>query len=271
MKKLLTALTAICAAATMPVAAQVNYSSTNNTYTQNFNSLGTNTSDAWVNNSNLPGWYALGSSNAFDPPTSIVRQTGSSTGGALGNFSTTATTADRSIGWVFANAVGPVGTFASIGFGLSNTTGLSLDTFTLGYTGREWRGYSNNTPNLTVQYKLGGSFDNSLTNSLSGDANWITISALTFVLPVTNNNLQTDGLSTGFFESLTATVSGIAWDNEEVLWFRWRQENLAGTDAQMAIDDVSFSAVPEPSTYALLALAGLGLAGYAARRRQRQK
>jgi len=29
--------------------------------------------------------------------------------------------------------------------------------------------------------------------------------------------------------------------------------------------------VPEPSTYALLVLAGLGLAGYAARRRQRQK
>jgi len=271
MKKFLTALTAICAAATMPVVAQVNYSSTNNTYTQNFNSLGTNTSDAWVNNSNLPGWYALAASNAFDPPTSIVRQTGSSTTGALGNFSTTTTTADRSIGWVFANAVGPVGTFASIGFGLSNTTGLSLDTFTLGYTGREWRGYSNNTPNLTVQYKLGGSFDNSVTNSLSGDANWITISALTFVLPVTNNNAQTDGLSTGLFESLTATVSGIAWDNEEVLWFRWRQENLAGTDAQMAIDDVSFSAVPEPSTYALLALSGLALAGYAARRRQRQK
>jgi len=37
----------------------------------------------------------------------------------------------------------------------------------------------------------------------------------------------------------------------------------------MAVDDLSFTAVPEPSTYAMLALAGAGFAGYVIRRRRR--
>jgi hypothetical protein len=38
----------------------------------------------------------------------------------------------------------------------------------------------------------------------------------------------------------------------------------------MALDDVAFSAVPEPSTYALIALAGAGFAAYRLRRRARR-
>jgi hypothetical protein len=65
-------------------------------------------------------------------------------------------------------------------------------------------------------------------------------------------------------------VTGLNWLQDEVLWVRWRQQNLSGTDAQMALDDVAFSAVPEPSTYALIALAGAGFAAYRLRRRARR-
>jgi len=266
MKKLLTALTAICAAATTSAVAQVNYASTNDTYTQNFNSLGTNASSVWANNTTLAGWYALG---PLTNPVVISNQTGSSLTGILGNFSSNSTGTDRSLGWVFANSIGVAGTYASIGFGITNGTGSVLDSFSLAYTGREWRGYSNNTPALFFQYKIGGAFDNDPTNAQTGS--WTDFSFLDFVLPVTNNNAQLNGLVAPNFTTLSNTVTGLSWSNEDVLWLRWRQQNLAGNDAQMAIDDVSFSAVPEPSTYALLALAGLGLAGYAARRRQRQK
>ena len=263
MKKFLS-LVGLVAACASSASAQVAYTSTNNTYTENFNSLGTNASSAWANNTTLAGWYALGQ---LTNPVVISNQTGSSTSGILGNFSSNSTAIDRSLGWVFANSIGAAGTYASIGFGISNATGLTLDSFSLGYTGREWRGYSNNTAVLSFQYKVGGSFDNDPTNALTGL--WTDVSALNFVLPVTNGGTQLNGLVAPNFTTLSNTVNGVTWNADDVLWVRWRQQNLPGSDAQMAIDDFSFSAVPEPSTYALLALSGLALAGYAARRRRR--
>ena len=169
-----------------------------------------------------------------------MNSTGSSTTGALGNFSSNSTALNRSLGWVFANAVGPAGTFASIGFGLSNSTGLNLDSFFLGYTGREWRGYSNNTAVLSFQYKIGGTFDNDPTNSLTGS--WTDFSSLNFIMPSTNSGSAVNGLIAPNFTAISNTVTGLTWSTNQVLWLRWRQQNLAGTDGQMALDDIVFNA-----------------------------
>lgn len=266
MKKFFAFFALLGASAVSSSLAQVSYSDTNNTYTQDFNSLGTNSSSVWANNTTLAGWYALG---PLTNPVVISNQTGSGTTGILANFGSTATATDRSLGWVFANSIGAAGTFASIGFGISNSTGLTLESFSLAYTGREWRGYSNNTPTLSFQYKIGGTFDNDATNSLSGNTAWTDFTGLDFILPVTNNNLRVDGSVAPNFTAISNTVSGLSWLNDEVLWVRWRQQNLAGTDAQMALDDLSFTAVPEPTTYAMLALAAAGFGAHVIRRRRR--
>jgi hypothetical protein len=266
MKKFLTLLGVNLAFAATSSFAQVIYTSTNSAYTENFDSLGTNASSAWANNTSVAGWFALG---PLTNPVVIANQTGTGTTGTLANFGSTATATDRSLGWVYANSVGAAGTFASIGFGISNATGLTLSSFSLAYTGREWRGYSNNTPVLSFQYKIGGTFDNDATNSLSGNTAWTDVSSLNFLLPVTNNNLRVDGSVAPNFTAISNDVGGLSWLDNEILWVRWRQQNLSGTDAQMALDNVAFSAVPEPSTYALLALGAAGLAAYRLRRRSR--
>jgi len=233
MKRFLLALAVTALASTSQ--AQFNLTTTN--YSQDFNSLGTNASSVWANNTTLAGWFALG---ALTNPVVIANQTGTGTSGTLANFSSTATTTNRSLGWVFANSIGGAGNYASIGFGLSNSTGLNLDSFSLAYTGREWRGYSNTTAALSFQYKIGGSFDNDPTNSLTGS--WTDFSSLNFVLPVTNANVRVDGLVAPNFTSLSNSVTGLSWGTGQVLWLRWRQQNLAGTDAQLALDDIVFGA-----------------------------
>lgn len=267
MKKILTLLAANLALAATSSFAQVAYTSTNNTYTENFASLGTNASSVWANNTTVAGWFALA---PLTNPVVIANQTGTGTSGTLANFGSTATNNDRSLGWVYANAIGNAGTFASIGFGISNATGLALSSFSLAYTGREWKGYSNNTPVLSFQYKIGGTFDNNNTNSLSGNTAWTDFTGLDFILPVTNNNARVDGSVAPNFTAISNQVTGLNWLENEVLWVRWRQQNLSGTDAQMALDDIAFNAIPEPSTYALLALSAAGLAAYRLRRRTRR-
>jgi len=266
MKKLCALLLVNLAVAMATSFSQILYTGTGNVYNETFNSLGTNSSSAWTNNVSVAGWFALA---PLTNPVVIANQTGTGVSGTLANFGSTAAATDRSLGWVYANSVGVAGTFASIGFGISNVTGLALSSFSLAYTGREWRGYSNNTPVLSFQYKIGGTFDNDSTNSLSGNTAWTDFSGLNFVLPVTNNNLRVDGSVAPNFTSISNEVSGLSWLDNEVLWVRWRQQNLSGTDAQMALDDISFTAVPEPGTYALLALAGAGFAFYRLRRRAR--
>ncbi|MFM8684028.1 MAG: autotransporter-associated beta strand repeat-containing protein, partial [Chthoniobacterales bacterium] len=63
---------------------------------------------------------------------------------------------------------------------------------------------------------------------------------------MTNNNAQVNGLNSPNFTAISNTVTGLTWSTNQVLWLRWRQQNLAGTDAQLALDDLVFNAFGTP-------------------------
>jgi hypothetical protein len=74
-----------------------------------------------------------------------------------------------------------------------------------------------------------------------------------------------DGNATGNRQTITATVTGLNWQPGQDLWIRWADLNDAGNDHGLAIDDLNFSAVPEPGALALAMFAAIGL--YSGRRR----
>jgi len=60
-----------------------------------------------------------------------------------------------------------------------------------------------------------------------------------------------------------------ALDNQADVYFRLVSEQTGATTGTGRVDDITITGVPEPSTYAMLALAGAGFAGYVIRRRRR--
>lgn len=241
MKKTLLAVLSLTAVSLAGVNGQVSYTTGN--YTQNFDSLPNTGNATWTNGSTLAGWFAIA---PLTTPTTVTSQTGSGTTGLLASFGAN-TNPNRSLGWVFANALGVANTRASIGFGLTNSNPFIINEFTLGYVGRQWRANSTTPGTLTVEYKLGGSFDNN-------DNGWTSLSALTFTGPNTTGTTSVDGYLSANTAALSESVSSLSWESGTTLWVRWRDTNDSGTDAQLAIDDVSFASVPEPSTWALIGL-----------------
>ena len=60
-----------------------------------------------------------------------------------------------------------------------------------------------------------------------------------------------------------------AIDNQPDVYLRLASEQTTAGNGTGRIDDITITGIPEPSTYAMLALAGAGFAGYVIRRRRR--
>jgi len=150
-----------------------------------------------------------------------------------------------------------------LGLRLTNDTGAALTEFTLGYTGEQWfESETAQNNQYIVAYQFG-----SPTNLSAGS--WTEISALQFNTPKESGaDANLDGSLVANQEVLTpVTVSSIAWENGEDLWIRWFDANSTGFDQGIAVDDVSFSAIPEPSQYAIIF--GLGALMLTACRRRK--
>ena len=247
---------AALAALALPAQAVVSVTSPSFTYAQSFDSLATTgTANAWVNDSTITGWSLF--SNTGASVATYRADAGGSNTGALYSYGT-GTTTDRALGSVASGSF--TGAFA---VAFTNTTGGTLDSFTLDYSGEQWRNGGNTTAQkLTVEYGFGSSYATAAWTAAGSGFNFTSPVATATAAAVNGN---TAGLVTGLGGTVATT-----WSAGDTLWVRWVDINDSGNDHGLAIDNLSFSvtsAVPEPGTYAML-LAGLAAIGFMVRRRQ---
>jgi len=246
-KTILTALTVIsgCSALT----AQVSYDGT--TYSQNFNGLisADATSATYVDNTTIAGWY-VNSEEMDSNSDEYFAENGSSSGGEVFSFGVDAAS-DRALGYIGSGG----NNYFNAAVRLVNDTGAAVTGLNVAYTGEQWRSGGNTADNLNTlvfsfQTFASGAGSIPADTGLTG---WTAVNALDFAPP---NPLVAAGLLDGNIAlnstDLSSTLA-LSWAAGDELWIRFTGNDAAGTDAGIGIDDFSVSAVPEPSTFALLA------------------
>jgi len=222
--------------------ASVSYNTFNGVYSQDFNTLATGNGayTTWTNDSTIPGWYAMhgGTYTSF---TQYLANDGSSVTHILQSLGVSGNS-DRALGCMSYNDN------TIWGLRLTNNTGSTMTEFTLSYTGEQWRDQS--TVAVAFAYSTSAS-------SLDGSG-FTGVSALNFN-PPWNSNLYTmnGNLAANRRSYSQIVIMPSGWAAGSDLWLRWSTGPNQGSG--VGIDDLSFSAVPEPATLSLLALSGLAL------------
>lgn len=254
--------------------AQISYTTPGSNYTESFSNAGgwgTGTLSAtlaWTNNSTIPGWYAAYWANATSTATtpSLVMQSNGTqnTSNSLYIYRTTTDLTDGALGAFPINSqTGGAANAGGVFYGvrIANNTGITLSTFSLAYTAEVYRLSASAVANpLTVSYQVGA------TDITSGT--WTSLASLAYNTPTGGATLATlDGNLVANKTTVSGSNFSVSLAPGQEIWFRWYDNNDTGTDNGFGIDNVTFSAIPEPSSFA--SLAGLGILGVAALRRRR--
>ncbi len=208
-------------------SAQINISSTTTTYTQNFNTLAVR-----GNSSTMPaGWLLL--ETGTNANTAYTANAGATTTGNTYSYGT-GTTADRALGMLGSSTLS-----AQIGATFRNTTGQTITSLTVSFTGEQWRtGAVNRLDKLDMQYSLNAT---SLANGT-----WTDINELDFNSIINNAVAARDGNQAANRRIITHTISGLNISANGVFYIKWKEFDATGAEDGLAIDDVSIraSAVP---------------------------
>ena len=211
-------------AAAAPVAA-VTINQFNLTLTEDFNTLAsTGTS------STLPaGWALLETGSSAN--TTYTAGTGSSTTGDTYSFGAAASS-DRALGALQSGSL-----IATIGTVVTNTTGGTITSLTISYTGEQWRlGAQGRTDHLDFQFSMDAT-------GIGPSGTWTDANQLDFVAPNTTATVGAlDGNAAANRTVITFTLTGLNLGNGASLWLRWNDFNATGSDDGLAIDDFSIFA-----------------------------
>ena len=240
----------------------ININAVNSTYTQDFDGLVSTGSGTFVDGTTISGW-TVNSEEMDENFGEYFANTGSSNGGEVYSYGS-AGSSDRALGYLGSNG----NDYFNAAAIFKNNTGGTIDQVVISYTGEQWRSGGNTDDNRNVlefAWQAGSAITVPASTSTSG---WTTVSALQFSAPNPNvGSGPLDGNASGNQTAFTnVTLSGLSWLAGEELAVRWIGNNGAGADAGLAIDDFSFTAVPEPSSLALFGI-GACFAGFGRRRR----
>ena len=252
-----TCLLGFCMSAPSIAAIGVNDGSFS--YAQNFSSLvaaggSSPVTSPWANDSTIAGWSLFTSS--LSAPTTYRSEIGNQDIGSFTAYGNGGSS-DRALG-----AVGLAGAYfgsptvdataGHIALSFMNSSGVSLDSFTVNFNGEQWRYVGSAAQTMVMTYGFGATFASVATwTSPGAQFNWT--SPLFGGLGLGG----IDGNGVGQVSGLGGAVP-VSWLSNQNLWLRWTYTNTGSGGQGMGIDDVSFSvtAIPEPSS-TLLLLAGL--------------
>lgn len=233
----LTRLAAALLALPLTGQAAVNFSSS---YSQNFDTLAASgTNNAWTNDTTLPGWSLFKQPAPGTAITAYNADNGGSNAGTFYSYGSTGAS-DRALGGLGSGgayfgspAAGAVAGW--IAFSATNTSGATIDTLNLAYDGEQWRNGGNATAQtMVLEYGFGATFSAVSTWTAAG-------SAFNFTSPVaTASAAAVDGNNAGR-SARTGSLTGLNWTNGTTLWLRWIENNDAGNDHGLALDNFSLS------------------------------
>ena len=229
--------------------AQVAFTGT--PYTQDFDTLATTGgSTVWANNTTLAGWYLFNKNSGGTPLTSIIIDNGSSATGSFASYGTTSST-ERALGGAASGGgyYGSPSTGAVAGWmavSLVNNTGGAINSVAIRYDGEEWKNGGNTAAqSMVMEYGFGSTFTGVTTWTAAG-------SAFNFTSPkVSASGTTPAALDGNAAANRVANIGGTlslasAWAAASNLWIRWIENNDAGNDHGLAVDNFSFSTVAAP-------------------------
>lgn len=244
-----------------PAHAELVYLATNSVYTQNFDTLPSIGSGlTWSDDTTLAGWFSTSGV--------ISASSGSSSNRIPYSFGSDSNS-DRALGIVSQGA----STDPQFALAIRNNTGGILRSISVGFDGEQWR---RSTTNVAAPQTLQFGYRTSTTLGSINSAAYTDVASLGFTSPgISLPGGSIDGNSPANRRSnIAGTLDVAEWKPGEYLWLRWQNEsNGLGSRHGLGIDNFSFSAsefsasaltssvtaVPEPSSAALVSAGGLFL------------
>ena len=208
-----------------PLFAQVQITSGNFNYSQNFNALASSGNGiTWTNNSTITGWYAT--ENIYNPDNGSIGVPNKNTLLSLGSSGST----DRALGAALKRR----GDDISYGIEFINNSGSTITQLTIGYTGEQWYvSDATNSNTLTFSYQINA------TDLVSGT--WTNVSQLDFSTPnVSGSTTNIDG-NNAANRTVKSYALNISLNPAAKIWLKWRDIDDSGNDHLMGIDDFNLT------------------------------